>query len=613
MSEPMKDGIDAVATALLHSLWQGAVVAAGLFVVLKVVPRSAATLRYGWGLAAMGVLVAAMVLTFLSAFELAPFVVDHQVAARAGVASNIGSTETFALLPGAEQMAGSWQIWAVAAWMVGAAIFSLRLGGAWWGVRQLREESFPVADEELVRCFERVRARLGIPRSVVLRASRAIDSPLTLGWWKPVVLVPVSMISALPPNHWEPIFAHELMHVRRCDFLFNMAMVALRSALFYHPAVAWIVRQIQIEREAACDGQVVRTTGYRSKVSYASALLAVDEWRRQLRRAVKSTSADLSLAIAGGPGDLKDRIERLVKAKDRHEDVSRVSKVPYTVALMLALAAALCGWLMGPSASGHTPDLGDRHSSIHIFYPPGGEIPAWGDLFKNKITWEVSDRQLFASRLVLQVGDRIVPFGPKDPPLFAGIDNAWIIEHELNYLDGELPFRDPDGDGFSNREEFDGGTSPLAADEHPPLIDKLRFVEKRQQLYRVKFSALPDGRSVQLNRLRTANWEPKTFILRVGELSPDGRLEVLMIDETVQVRHLPTGQKSDLSKGAVGTFSIDFARLRLAINDNEPFMVKVGDGFRLDADSGEWKLEAVTKESATVRQVGAEKNVTVRP
>jgi hypothetical protein len=402
------------------------------------------------------------------------------------------------------------------------------------------------------------------------------------------------------------------MHIRRCDFLFNLVMVGLRSVLFYHPAVAWMVRQIQIEREAACDGQVIRTTGYQSKLSYASALLAVDEWRRELRQVVSKASADLSLAMANG-GDLLDRVERLAQAECDRDSVSRVSKLPYGVVLMLALSAAWCGWQIGPSASGDRPSPGRAHTSIHVFAPPGGDVRTAGDILKATNIWDKTNPQLFASRLVLQVGERIVPFGPEDPPLFDGIDNAWILEHGLDYFDGELPFRDADGDGFTNREEFDGKTSPILAEEHPPLINRLRFVEKRQKFYQVKFSALPDGRSVQLNRLRTANWEVKTFILRVGELSADGQLEVLTIDGAVQVRHVATGQVATLKKGELGTFSIDFAQLQLGIADQEPFLVKVGDGFRLDAESGEYRLEAVAKNFAIVRQVGAENRVTVKP
>ena len=615
MTELMWNGLDALAATLLHSLWQGALAALGLMLVLKCVPRSAANLRYGWGVAAMAALVAAMAITFLASFEPHAQAGDHVAATQAGlVAGALDPAVAAVSVPDLDEVVVSWQAWVVAGWLCGAVFFTLRLGGACWGVRQLRKTSLPIVDAELQHCFERVRARLGLSGSVILRASRVIESPLTLGWWKPVVLIPVSMTSALPPNHWEPIFAHELMHVRRCDFFFNLVMVGLRSALFYHPAVAWMVRQIQVEREAACDGQVVRTTGYRSRVSYASALLAVDEWRRRFRNDLGASADGLSLAMADG-GGLVDRVERLAKTEVNDREVSRASKLPYGVALMLALLAATAGWMLGPSASGsgHGKEGGIVSGGIHIVPHPGEDVPPMADIVTAENIWDQTHPQLFASRLVLQAGDRTVPFGPGDPPLFEGIDNAWVLEHGLNYLDGQLPFRDPDGDGFTNREEYGDGTSPVLADEHPPLIGKLRFIERRQQLYRVKFAALPDGRSVQLNRLPTVNWPRKTFILRTGERTSDGQVEVLEIDGEVQLRHIPSGQQMSLTKGEVGTFSIDFAQLHLAVGDNDPFLVEVGDGFRLDVYSGEWRLESVAEKSAMVRHVGSQEGMQIRP
>ena len=154
----------------------------------------------------------------------------------------------------------------------------------------------------------------------------------------------------------------------------------------------------------------------------------------------------------------------------------------------------------------------------------------------------------------------------------------------------------------------------MAAQDHPPLIGKLKLVAKRQQFYGIKFSAQPDERSVQLSRLPSAIWEKKTAIIRVGELTADRQIEVLAVDAAegrVQLRHLPTGKELWLTKGGQATFSTDYAEMQMSIGDPESFVVRIGDGFRLDAAGGEWRLESVTDDAAIVRPVSGGEAVVV--
>ena len=146
----------------------------------------------------------------------------------AGVPSEISSP-----LPGAE--VELWRSVLVLLWLVGAGWFGCRLGGGWWQLRKLRLESRPVDDPVLLQRFDYARRRVGVSREVMLRVGENLKSPLTVGWWQPVVVVPASLIFGMPPNHWDAIFAHELMHVRRWDFLVNLFLVSMRSALFLSP------------------------------------------------------------------------------------------------------------------------------------------------------------------------------------------------------------------------------------------------------------------------------------------------------------------------------------------------------------------------------------------
>jgi hypothetical protein len=141
---------------------------------------------------------------------------------------------------------------------------------------------------------------MGIRRSVRVVQSTVVQVPTTLGWIRPVVLLPVGCLTRFSTGQWEAIIAHELAHIRRHDYLVNLVQSALEAFLFYHPAVWWISSQIRLERENCCDDLAVRASG--DPLGYAKALTELEVWRG-------SVSA-LALSATGGP--LLTRIRRLL-------------------------------------------------------------------------------------------------------------------------------------------------------------------------------------------------------------------------------------------------------------------------------------------------------------
>src|SRR5262249_6304948 len=147
-----------------------------------------------------------------------------------------------------------------AAWAAGVSLMLLRLAGGHLRVRRLVAESTPLGAElgaELTAKLTQLAAQLGVRREVLLRASDALTVPAVAGWRRPVVLLPVAVVSGLPPAAIEAILAHELAHVRRHDYLVNALQSAAEALLFYHPAVWWVSRVIRAEREHASDDRAV--------------------------------------------------------------------------------------------------------------------------------------------------------------------------------------------------------------------------------------------------------------------------------------------------------------------------------------------------------------------
>ncbi len=105
-----------------------------------------------------------------------------------------------------------------------------------------------------------------------IRVSDAISSPVTFGFLRPAVLLPANF-SELDESAQEAILCHEILHVRRRDWLFTLAEELIRSIFWFHPAIWWLLGEIGLAREQVVDRQVVELT--RSREEYVDALLAI--------------------------------------------------------------------------------------------------------------------------------------------------------------------------------------------------------------------------------------------------------------------------------------------------------------------------------------------------
>ena len=138
-------------------------------------------------------------------------------------------------------------------WSAGAAALALRM---MLGLLWVRRRSHPAAfahRPRLAGAGDATGARLGIARPVRLGLVDDLPSPVTAGWWRPVVLLPASLASGMPVDLLEALLAHELAHIKRHDYLVNLIQSAIEIVLFYHPTVWWLSSRIRLEREQIAD------------------------------------------------------------------------------------------------------------------------------------------------------------------------------------------------------------------------------------------------------------------------------------------------------------------------------------------------------------------------
>lgn len=166
-------------------------------------------------------------------------------------------------------------------WLVGVLMLSLRSLGGWWLIQRLRVSAKVEASAAVQASFRRIWAALGLRRPVLLRVSSVIAGPVTVGALRALVLLPLSAATWLGPDELEVVLAHELAHVRRADFFWNLVQTLVETLFFFHPAVWWLGSRIRHERELCCDDLAL--TVCPNPVVYANALFQLEQQRsRQL-------------------------------------------------------------------------------------------------------------------------------------------------------------------------------------------------------------------------------------------------------------------------------------------------------------------------------------------
>jgi beta-lactamase regulating signal transducer with metallopeptidase domain len=286
---------------LLHFLWQGTAVAA-LAAVLMTLCRRAST-RYVLAMGALLVMFAAPVVTFLflpssgKTRPAKPALIAETQSSTARVAAASSSSGFSRLSPSLDALP-----WLVEAWLLGVAFFSLRsTGGFLLLERERRKQSNPPSARVLAMC-QTLQRRLGLARTIRYCECKWLEAPAVLGWFRPIVLLPVTALTGLSEEQLQSIIVHELAHIQRLDPFVNVFQISVETLLFYHPAVWWLNKRIRAEREHCCDDVAVSLCG--NPVEYARALTLMEEWR----------SAP-ALAMAANRGPLSERIFRVLGLK----------------------------------------------------------------------------------------------------------------------------------------------------------------------------------------------------------------------------------------------------------------------------------------------------------
>ena len=337
--------IQRIGWTLVHFVWQALAIGLILAIVLKLLHKSSANLRYIIACMALALIVLMQVVTIkmvdVSVETIEPVKQISVVSPKAGAdaqaiveipqlksqPAQIVATPRIHLKDRFIQAVEPALPYVVVGWLIGVFGLSLWHLGGWTQLQRLRRQMVKQVTPSLKTKLQQLSKALGIQKTIGLVESALLQVPTVIGHLKPVILLPTTALTGLSSEQIEAILAHELAHIKRHDYLVNMLQTVVEIFGFYHPAVWWVSRKIRVERENCCDDMAVSLC--HDRVCYAKALTTMEEIR----------SSQLGLAIAASGGSLFERIRRLLGKDSTNE--RKQSWLPSVVAMLLIVASIM--------------------------------------------------------------------------------------------------------------------------------------------------------------------------------------------------------------------------------------------------------------------------------
>jgi bla regulator protein blaR1 len=301
--------VKALSWTLLHSLWQGLLLSLVAAAIMLLTKNSKARLRYDLLVSAIVLFSVGVFITCYNQLDGAGVLVESNFVQslpankRAFSDHLVMDMASASVISQAIHFINTNAAWIVSIWLLVIVIKFIRLGSAFYAVHQLKhKEVFPATAYWNERISELCK-QLKINKKVVLLQSRIVAIPSVIGYFRPVILFPAAMYTALPLHEVEAILIHELGHIRRNDFVVNLMQNFVEVVFFFNPAVIWVSSLIKTERENCCDDIALSITG--NKEDYIKALIHFSELEQRESQA-------FATAFSGEKKHLFNRAKRII-------------------------------------------------------------------------------------------------------------------------------------------------------------------------------------------------------------------------------------------------------------------------------------------------------------
>ncbi len=298
----MQDIVKALTWTFIHSLWQGLLAALLAAIILGSTRNSTARLRYNLLSVVMVLFIAGSVFTFINQYG------------QAKRSASVVMLENVQVINNNDGLMDKFMAWVntnsdtiIMIWTFFFLLSSIRLVTGLAAINRLRHyKTHPVTTAWKFK-LEQLQLMIGVRYSVSLLQSELVKVPTAIGIFKPVILLPLGLLTHLPAEQVETILLHELAHIRRRDYLVNLLQHMAEAIFFFNPAMRWISSLMRQEREASCDDMVVASCD--QKTNYLKALINFQEY--------SANHSSYVMGIVGKRHYLLNRVKRMITNKNK--------------------------------------------------------------------------------------------------------------------------------------------------------------------------------------------------------------------------------------------------------------------------------------------------------
>lgn len=326
--------LQAICWTLLHSLWQGLVLASITGFLMIVSKKSSSTTRYNLISVVFVLFVIIVSFTFIREWSL----LDENTTAAATTAA----TDLYQLPANAapnnnihsDNLLGNYlsifinyfnthASLIVTIWFIVFTAKCIRIFAGLVNIQRIRHYKISEVPDFWKDRIDELSYNLGIQKTITLLESAIVKVPVVIGILKPVILVPAGLIINLSPQEVESILIHELAHIRRRDYFFNLLQCFVDVLFFFNPAILWISSLIRNERENCCDDIAIQQT--RSKKQFVQALVSFHQYNL--------SAPGYAMPFAEKKSRLLTRVQRIVN--NNNTTLNPAEKIVLIVSLFL--------------------------------------------------------------------------------------------------------------------------------------------------------------------------------------------------------------------------------------------------------------------------------------